>query len=106
KAAQYRWSEAQWLAEDQEQKWVLARQEAIARYQQALSAWESINLSDQYLGDELSKSAEVSYRTGAIDFWQYAMIQDQALQSTLEYLQLQWQLDQAVLALNYPDDTL
>ena len=106
KSAQYRWSEAQWLAKDQEQKWVLARKDAIARYQQALSAWESINLGDQYLGTELSKSAEVSYRTGAIDFWQYAMIQDQALQSTLEYLQLQWQLDQAVLALNYPDDTL
>lgn len=106
RAAKYRWSEAQWLAQDQNQQWVLARKKALGRYLQAKSALKSMSFGDRHLGEELSKNAAAAHRSGAIDFWQYALIQDQAIQTTIQYLQLQWQLDQAVLDLNYPDDVI
>ncbi|WP_410004836.1 CusA/CzcA family heavy metal efflux RND transporter [Aequorivita nionensis] len=70
----------------------------VSKYEEALSYYETEGKS---LSEEILKTANVGFKNGEIDFFQYIQSLENAYEIELQYLQNLNNYNQAVLALNY-----
>lgn len=96
---------AQEIAEEKSKDYkirLLARNdELMARYQLNMKALEYYEQEGNPLSEELLKTAEVSFKNGEIDFFQYILSLENAYEIQLDYLDNLNQLNQTVIHLNY-----
>lgn len=70
----------------------------LAKYQEAINYYE---LEGNRLAQEITKAAEMSYKTGEIDFFQYIQSIENAHQIKLTYLKNLNGYNQTVISINY-----
>ncbi len=70
----------------------------VSKYEEALSYYETEGKS---LSEEILKTANIGFKNGEIDFFQYIQSLENAYEIELQYLQNLNNYNQAVLALNY-----
>lgn len=75
--------------------------ELMARYRVHMKALEYYEQEGNRLSEELLKTAELSFRNGEIDFFQYILSLENAYEIQLDYLDNLNQLNQTVIDLNY-----
>ncbi|WP_422082523.1 CusA/CzcA family heavy metal efflux RND transporter [Ulvibacterium sp.] len=75
--------------------------ELMARYHVHMKALEYYEQEGNRLSEELLKTAELSFRNGEIDFFQYILSLENAYEIQLDYLDNLNQLNQTVIHLNY-----
>lgn len=70
----------------------------VSKYEEALSYYETEGKS---LSEEILKTANIGFKNGEIDFFQYIQSLENAYEIELQYLQNLNNYNQAVIALNY-----
>ena len=70
----------------------------ISKYEEALSYYETEGKS---LSEEILKTANIGFKNGEIDFFQYILSLENAYEIELQYLENLNNYNQAVIALNY-----
>lgn len=72
--------------------------EELVKYDRAVHYYQN---TGRMLSETLQKTAEYSFREGEIDFFQYILSLDQAIQIEIQFLSDLHQYNQTVIALNY-----
>ena len=70
----------------------------VSKYEEALQYYE---MEGKSLSEEILKTANISFKNGEIDFFQYIQSLENAYEIELQYLENLNNYNQAVIALNY-----